>query len=86
MFKDMFKTEPELEQLPEKVEIVQVIQEEENDPEKSLIKNNIKIKTKFGTKFGTEFVLAKKYGEQDIKKALKGLKVTFDGNSIFVFK
>jgi len=58
----------------------------ENEYEDILIKNNIKIKSKFETKFGTEFQLAKKYDKEDIKKALKGFKVTFDGNSIFVTK
>ena len=58
----------------------------ENEYEDILIKNHIKIKSKFETKFGTEFQLAKKYDEEDIKKALKSFKVTFDGNSIFVSK
>jgi len=56
----------------------------ESKEEDLLIKNNIKIKKKFSTKFGTEFILMKKYDEDEIKKILKGKRVSFDGNSIFV--
>jgi len=61
----------------------------ENKYEELLLKNHIKIKSKFETKYGTEFILAKKYDNNDIKKALKDFKVTFskdDDNSIFVSK
>jgi hypothetical protein len=59
---------------------------EKTDAETLLGKANIKIKSKFETKFGSEFVLAKKYPEDEVKKALDGHRVTFDGTSIFVSK
>lgn len=80
-FKKLFKVDKEKTSETQS----QVLNEDSSkDPEKILQKNNFKIKKKFGTKFGTEFVLAKHYEQKDIKDALKGFKLIFDGNSVFV--
>lgn len=78
-FKNIFKDK--IKETPEKIEIIET---EEKNPEKILINNGIKIKSKFGTKFGTEFVLFKQPDSKKIKNILKGFKISFNGNSIFV--
>jgi len=84
-FKQVFK-----QKIKQDIKNTQIISEknektqDSKDPEEILRKNNFKIKKKYGTKFGTEFVMAKEYPHEDIKKALKGFKLIFDENSVFV--
>jgi len=84
-FKQVFK-----QKIKQDIKNAQIISEktektqDNKDPEEILRKNNFKIKKKYGTKFGVEFDMAKEYPQEEIKKALKGFKLIFDGKSVFV--